>query len=107
MRKLELIYKCCTGEIQKHLDDFWKCRDIPEKKLIIDVDNLQSIIIYLLANLYQSNPMKPILVHLAIIDNFLPDAVSQCNRAFYLAMMQSSSQFIINQHEKVQEKLKQ
>jgi hypothetical protein len=51
MCKLEHIYKCCTLEIQMALDAFWQDYDIPSKKLSIDADNLQSIIVYFLAHL--------------------------------------------------------
>lgn len=40
MCQLEHIYKCCTIEIQKALDLFWRNYDIPKKKLSVDVDNL-------------------------------------------------------------------
>ncbi len=40
MVKLEHIYKCCTEEIQRALDNFWFNRDVPLKKLQVDVDNL-------------------------------------------------------------------
>jgi hypothetical protein len=40
MCQLEHIYKCCTKEIQRSLDQFWRQYDIPGKKLAVDVDNL-------------------------------------------------------------------
>ena len=87
MIKLEQIYKCCTEEIQIALDSFWQYHEIPQKKLQVDVDNLQAIIVYMISRLAN---FPTILTHLSIIENFLPDAVQLSNRAFYLAMMQSS-----------------
>lgn len=51
MCKLEHIHKCCTQEIQKTLDLFWANYDVPSKKLAVDVDNLQSLIIYMISRL--------------------------------------------------------
>ena len=51
MCKLEHIYKCCTVEIQKSLDKFWRNHEITSKKLSVDVDNLQSLIVYLISRL--------------------------------------------------------
>ena len=51
MVKLEHIFKCCKEEVEKELDKFWKNYDIPSKKLAIDIDNLQSIIIYIVSRL--------------------------------------------------------
>ena len=42
-----------------------------------------------------------ILSSLSMIENFLPDAVQLSNRAFYLAMMQSSADYIIQQYDKM------
>ena len=99
MSKLEHIYKCCTVEIQIALDSFWQYHEIPHKKLQVDVDNLQAIIVYMISRLAN---FPTILTHLSIIENFLPDAVQLSNRAFYLALMQSSCQFIIDQHDKME-----
>jgi hypothetical protein len=54
--------------------------------------------VYLLSRLTN---FPTILTHLSIIENFLPDAVQLSNRAFYLAMLQSSTEFIINTHDKM------
>ena len=51
MCKLEHIYKCCTIDIQKSLDKFWLNYNIPTKKLSVDVDNLQSLIVYLISRM--------------------------------------------------------
>ena len=51
MCKLEHIYKCCTTELQKILDSFWSNYNIPSKKLSIDADNLQSLIVYFVSRM--------------------------------------------------------
>mmetsp|Transcript_4515 Transcript_4515/g.6803 ORF Transcript_4515/g.6803 Transcript_4515/m.6803 type:complete len:120 (+) Transcript_4515:1884-2243(+) len=51
MCKLEHIYKCCTIEIQQTLDKFWENYNIPSKKLSVDVDNLQSMIVYFISRM--------------------------------------------------------
>ena len=84
MCKLEHIYKCCTTDIQKSLDAFWKDFDIPTKKLSVDVDNLQSLIVYLISRI---KGCPQIIANLYLIEDFLPEAVQLSNRAFYLAMM--------------------
>jgi hypothetical protein len=72
MCKLEHIYKCCTVEIQKCLDKFWRGYDIPNNKLSVDVDNLQSMIVYLISRM---KGFPQILSSLYMIEDFLPDAV--------------------------------
>jgi len=69
--------------------------------LAVDVDNLQSLIIFLISRL---RGYPQILTNLTMIENFLPDQVQLSNRAFYLAMMQSSSEFILNLSSQVQKK---
>ena len=51
MVKIEHIYKCCKNMLTASLDEFWIAREIPDKKLAVDVDNLQSIIVYLVGNM--------------------------------------------------------
>lgn len=51
MLKLEHIYKACTTEIKRCLDDFWENREIPLKKLLIDADNLQAILVYVVSRM--------------------------------------------------------
>ena len=51
MLKLEHIYKGCTMEIKRCLDEFWENREIPIKKLVIDADNLQAILVYVVARM--------------------------------------------------------
>ena len=72
MIKLEHIYKCCTIEIQKVLDIFWSNYNIPSRKLAVDVDNLQSLIVYLVSRM---KGLPQIITHLHIIEDFLPEAV--------------------------------
>ena len=72
MCKLELIYKCCTEELKIALDAFWQYHDIPQKKLQVDVDNLQAIIVYMISRLHN---FPTIMTHLNLIEEFLPEAV--------------------------------
>ena len=97
MCKLEHIYKCCTTDIQKSLDQFWRDFDIPSKKLSVDVDNLQSLIVYFISRM---DRCPQIISNLYLIEDFLPEAVQISNRAFYLAMLQSSCEFLINIQKK-------
>lgn len=48
MLKCEHIYKCCTEEILKTLEEFWSTREIKKSKLVIGFDNLEGIVIYIL-----------------------------------------------------------
>ena len=87
MLKCEHIYKCCTEEILKTLEEFWAAREIKRGKLVIGFDNLEGIVIYMLG---QMKDMPQILTHLALTDAFLPEKISQTDRKFYFVMMQSS-----------------
>jgi hypothetical protein len=49
MTKLEHVYETCTTGIIEVIDEFWKGFDIPKKKLSIDTDTLQGILIYIVA----------------------------------------------------------
>jgi hypothetical protein len=51
MCKLEHIYEVCTTGIVEEIDAFWKGFDIPAKKLSVDTDNLQAILIYVISRL--------------------------------------------------------
>ena len=87
MLKCEHIYKCCTEEILKTLEEFWAAREIKRGKLVIGFDNLEGIVIYMLG---QMKDMPQVLTHLALTDAFLPEKISQTDRKFYFVMMQSS-----------------
>lgn len=51
MSKLEWVYTCCTQGIPMEVSDFWKGYDIPAKKLSIDTDQLQGILIYVVSRM--------------------------------------------------------
>lgn len=51
MSKLELIYNCCKEELTEETSQFWKCYEIDEKKLAIDTDQLQGIMIFIVSRL--------------------------------------------------------
>jgi len=72
MCKLEHIYTCCTAEIQQTLDNFWLDYEVPAKKLSVDVDNLQSIIVYMISRM---RGCPQIISNLNMIEKFLPEAV--------------------------------
>ena len=52
MSKLEWIYNCCTKQVGKEIDLFWRGYNIPAKKLFVDPDNLQGILIYIVSRLH-------------------------------------------------------
>ena len=68
MSKLEWIYNCCTRQVSKEIDLFWKGYNIPTKKLFVDPDNLQGIIIYIVSRL--RNPQ--IITEVHFIRKFVP-----------------------------------
>jgi len=84
MSKLEHIYKCLSIEIPKIIDQFWDKYTIPKKKLLIDVDNLQGLITFIISRM-KSFPQM--LINLSLIVPFLPEAVMNSNRAYYLTVL--------------------
>lgn len=82
--KLEHIFKCCTKEIQATVDEFWRDYDIPSKKLYIGADELQALIIYIVANM---RGCPQLITHINIIENFTPEQISLSNRGYYLTMV--------------------
>ena len=93
MSKLELIYTCCTQEIVKEMSYFWQGYDIPDKKLSIDTDQLQGMLIYIVSRL----DYHQILTEVKICDTYLPKNVKKSSRTLYLEMLGSSCQFILEQ----------
>ena len=93
MSKLELIYTCCTQEIVKEMSYFWQGYDIPDKKLSIDTDQLQGMLIYIVSRL----DYHQILTEVKICDTFLPKNVKKSSRTLYLEMLGSSCEFILEQ----------
>jgi hypothetical protein len=51
MLKLEHINEGIITEIKGFLDEFWENREIQLKKLVIDADNLQAILVYVVARM--------------------------------------------------------
>lgn len=97
MCKIEQIYHCCTSEIQSQVDQFWQDYEIPKKELRIDADNLQSIYIYMISRLNYPH----IWTELHFAEEFLPKAVKQSNRLYYLTMMQASCEYLIKMNSSV------
>lgn len=68
MSKVELIYLICTQSLQKELHLFWKDFDIPKKDLMVDSDNLQGLMIYIIS---RAN-YPQLWAELHLIEEFLP-----------------------------------
>jgi len=65
--------------------------------LFIDVDVLQGICIYLIANLQYPH----ILTELEITEEFITKSASLSNRAFSLVMLKSSCEYLIERKEEI------
>lgn len=92
MCKLELIYLSCTQEISKQLEEYWHGYAWPSKNfLLIDIDNLQGILIYIISRLHYPQIWSEIL----IMEEFLPETVQMSNRNFYLMLIKASCEFLI------------
>ena len=90
MLKIELIYKGCTSSIQKDIEHFWKNYEINPSRLIIDVDNLQGILIYIISRL--KNPT--LIADLHLIEDYIPSGVKKSNRLFYLMLMKAACEYL-------------
>ena len=90
MAKLELIYSICTSEVMEEISRFWYTHEIDAKKLAIDTDQLQGIVIYIVS---RSN-YPQIITDAAICELFLPPAVKKSARFLYLEMVKASCEFL-------------
>lgn len=91
MSKLELIYNCCTAEVTKEISQFWQGYNIPTKKLSIDTDQLQGILIYIVSRLNYPQ----ILTEVTICERFLPFAVKKSSRYIYLEMINAACNYLL------------
>jgi hypothetical protein len=92
MAKLELIYSCCTVITIEELSDFWNSVEISSKKLMIDPDQMQAIIIYIIARLNYPQIMTEVL----ICEIFLPPAVRKSSRFIYIEMIQAACSYLLS-----------
>lgn len=90
MAKLELIYSICTNEVMEEISRFWRSHEIDAKKLAIDTDQLQGIVIYIVS---RSN-YPQIITDAAICELFLPPAVKKSARFLYLEMVKAGCEFL-------------
>lgn len=102
MSKLEWIYNCCTRQVSKEIDLFWKGYDIPKKQLFIDPDNLQGIIIYIVSRL----KMPQIISEIHFIKKFVPNGVKRLSRFYHCEMVGAACSYLLEVDKKYQAKLK-
>ena len=91
MSKLEWIYNCCTRQVSKEIDLFWKGYDIPTKKLFVDPDNLQGIIIYIVSRL--KNPQ--IITEIHFIKKFVPKGIKRLGRFYHCEMVGAACSYLL------------
>ena len=91
MGKLDLVYNCCTAKVIEDISGFWKQYDIPSKRLAIDTDNLQGIVIYVVSRMN----CPQILAEINICERFLPNAVRKSSRYIYLEMISAACSFML------------
>lgn len=91
MSKLEWVYTCCTQGIPKEVSEFWKNIEIPPKKLSIDTDQLQGILIFIVSRL----KYPQILSEVHIIERFLPKGIRKSTRALYLEMIGAACTYLL------------
>jgi len=91
MSKLEWIYNCCTRQVSKELDSCWKGYNIPTKKLFIDPDNLQGIIIYVVSRL--RNPQ--IITEIHFIKKFVPKGIKRLGRFYHCEMVGAACSYLL------------
>lgn len=91
MSKLEWIYNCCTRQVSKEIDLFWKGYNIPTKKLFVDPDNLQGIIIYVVSRL--RNPQ--IITEIHFIKKFVPKGIKRLGRFYHCEMVGAACSYLL------------
>jgi Vacuolar sorting protein 9 (VPS9) domain len=74
------------------VSDFWKGYDIPAKKLSIDTDQLQGILIYVVSRM----KYPQILTEVHIVEKFLPKGVRKSARAMYLEMIGAACSYLLD-----------
>jgi hypothetical protein len=75
----------------QELSQFWKGFDYPQKKLQIDPDQLQAILVFICSRL----DYPQILTEIAFCESFLPKAVKRSTRFLYLEMLSAASTFLL------------
>ena len=92
MTKLEWIYNCCTNDISKEVSAFWFGHDINKDELVIDANNLQGIIIFIVSRIL--NPQ--IIAEVHYMQKFLPKAVLKSSRTLYLEMIGAAVNYLLD-----------
>ena len=92
MAKLEWVYTCCTEDIKKEVSAFWNGYDISKDDLVIDADNLQGIIIYIISRL--ENPQ--IIAEVRFCQKYLPKGVLKSSRTHYLEMIGAACNYLLD-----------
>ena len=100
MSKLEWIYNCCTRQVSKEIDLFWKGYNIPTKKLFVDPDNLQGIIIYIVSRL--KNPQ--IITEIHFIKKFVPKGIKRLGRFYHCEMVGAACSYLLEIEQQTVEK---
>ena len=98
MSKLEWIYNCCTRQVSKEIDLFWRGHKIPTKQLFVDPDNLQGIIIYIVSRL--RNPSIITQVH--FIKKFVPEGVKRLSRFYHCVMVGAACSYLLEVDQEMQ-----
>ena len=91
MSKLEWIYNCCTRQVSKEIDLFWKDYKIPTKKLFVAPDDLQGIIIYIVSRL--KNPQ--IITEIHFVQKFVPKGVKRLGRFYHCEMVGAACTYLL------------
>ena len=77
--------------MSKDIDLFWKDYNIPTKKLFIDPDNLQGIIIYIVSRL--KNPQ--IISEIHFIKKFVPKGIKRLGRFYHCEMVGAACSYLL------------
>lgn len=80
------------------MDHFWKGSAVPARRLSIGADELQAIVVFIMARL---RGCPQIFSHLKIIEEFTTEAVCLSNRGYYLTMVQTSLEHILQVREEL------
>ena len=95
MQKLEQVYSCFTQSIVREVSEFWQGWDIPAKKLAIDTDSMQSLVIFVVSR--ANNPQ--LIAEVSIAETYLPENVRRSNRFIYFEFLSAACTFLMDQAE--------
>ena len=77
------------------MSEFWQGWDIPAKKLAIDTDSMQSLVIFVVSR--ANNPQ--LIAEVSIAETFLPENVRRSNRFIYFEFLSAACTFLMDQAE--------